>query len=338
MKKRFLLKTGIRALQYKALKHKTPLNVMISITDHCNSQCNYCKVHEMDKHDLDTKELKELITRIREAGAQRIGLWGGEPLVRKDIGEIVNHCTQLGLWTTMVSNGYLFPKRHNEIRNIGHVNFSLDGRPENHDRNREIGAAKKTMAAIKCASDHNFSFWTLTVLTKHNLDDIPYLLDLAQRYDHKAFFQVLHHTEIASQAWTDLLPTDSEYRSAIQKLITYKEQGRPIANSLNGLSHLKNWPDYRQPLSTQPIGQPCLAGKLYCNVTTDGKVTPCSLSPSHDAIDIVDNGFAKAFQELQEPDCKSCSASAFTEYNQIYGLHLPTILSWFSILKKQYNH
>jgi MoaA/NifB/PqqE/SkfB family radical SAM enzyme len=287
---------------------------------------------------MSTQQWLDLLTQLKAAGTQRVGLWGGEPLLRKDIGTLVDHCADLGLWTTVDTNGYLFPKRWPTLRRADHLMFSLDGRRDNHELNREPKSHAKVLRALRTAADQDFSFWTLTVLTRHNLGDVDYILSLAERLGFQAIFQVLHHTEAASGLGDPLLPPDHAYRTVLEELITAKKAGRPVVNSLSTLRHLRDWPSYKNPTSPERRGPPCLAGQLYCHVDAQGGLSPCSLvpgaSPEGPAPNALEAGFQAAFDRLEPPPCQSCSATAFSEYNRLYGLRPDTVWEWLAALSK----
>ncbi|MFH1791330.1 MAG: radical SAM protein [Candidatus Omnitrophota bacterium] len=330
-----IIRMGIGAAGCALFGRKKPLNVMLSLTDRCLSRCSYCNIPERAQPELTTEQVFGLIDQIRLAGCQRLGLWGGEPLIRDDIGQIVEYAARKGLFVTMDSNGYLIPEKIDALRYLGHLVLALDGPESEHDLNREPGSFKKVMAAVKAVSGR-IPLWTITVLTKHNLDSIDFILDTAKKYGFLATFQVLHHNEILGRDREALAPPDEDYREAVRKLIEKKKKGAPIASSLAYLNHILKWPDYGQStLSYEFGGLKCLAGRLYCNVDTDGSVYACSLLVGkRKASNFLEAGFVKAFEDIDAAGCKACLASCFTEYNYIYGLHIPVCFSWLSSMLK----
>ncbi len=107
----------------------------ISVTDKCNLRCRYCMPEERVKsvahEDLLTYEEIAFVTGIlAEMGVCKVRLTGGEPLVRKDIAELVDklHSTK-GIETiAMTSNGVLLKSMLPELVSSGlnEVNISLD--------------------------------------------------------------------------------------------------------------------------------------------------------------------------------------------------------------------
>ncbi len=119
-----MLRMGSGVLGHKFFGLARPLNVMLAVTDRCNSRCRYCNIPGRGHPDETTEQLLKLIDEIAAAGAVRLGLWGGEPLLRDDIGELVDHAKSRGLYVTMDTNGLLWPERAAELRALDHVIFA----------------------------------------------------------------------------------------------------------------------------------------------------------------------------------------------------------------------
>ena len=338
MKLSTMIRFGYSALQFKITNKPRPINVMISVTDRCTGRCRYCGIPSRNSKEMETSEILRLIDEMAEAGTLRLGIWGGEPLLRNDINEIVLRAKQNNFFVTMDTNGHLLPQKPDVIRMLDHVIIGYDGPKEAHEINRGQGTHNLALDAIRVACPIT-RVWTITVLTKANVGSIDDILETARSEGFLATFQVLHHNDALAGDCPELVPSNEELRLAFNKLIKAKKSGAPIASSLNYLNTLYRWPDYARHTTNELLsGRQCLAGKLYCNVDTDGKVYPCSLlinkMPASDANRI---GFKAAFETLGPYDCKSCVASCFIEYNHLFSLHPSTVLSWaFGIRKGGY--
>lgn len=335
MRPKNIIKMGWAAFCANIWKRKYPLNVMLSVTNRCPSRCNYCNIPNRKQKELTTDEVFSLIDQISGMGCQRLGLWGGEPLLRDDIGQIINYAKNKGLFVTLDSNGYLLPQKMKMLNNLDHLILALDGPGDVHDLNREPGSFQKAMAAIEAAAGR-IPFWTITVLTKYNLDSIDFILSKAREYGFLATFQLLHHNDRLARNQEDLMPSPESYKRVIEKLILEKKNGTPIASSLNYLRYILHWPDYKTTTYSHEVNNlKCWAGELYCNVDTDGSVYPCSLLVEKvRALNFLDAGFKKAFEGLQQNSCKACLASCFTEYNYLYSLDIGTIIEWLKSIEK----
>ena len=110
--------------------------VRMSVTDRCNFRCTYCMAEDMTflpRRDLLTlEELAALARHLVQRGIRRIRLTGGEPLVRRGIGELAEELGGLraeGLAElTMTTNGTALPRFASQLATAGmrRVNVSLD--------------------------------------------------------------------------------------------------------------------------------------------------------------------------------------------------------------------
>ncbi len=105
----------------------------ISLTDACNFRCFYCMPNEeievSPQDKLMTKEeVYQLAKIFVELGVKKIRLTGGEPLVRKDFGEIIQSLATFGIELTITTNGMLIHRYIDDFKKAGihSINVSLD--------------------------------------------------------------------------------------------------------------------------------------------------------------------------------------------------------------------
>ena len=335
MKLRNVVEMGVGVLKANYLGQRLPLNVMLSVTNRCTSHCHYCNIPLRKQRELTTDEVFSLVDQVKRMGCTRIGFWGGEPLVRDDIAEIINYTSFKGIYTTLDTNGFLVPERIHELGRLEHMIIAFDGEKEAHELNREPGSHERALSAIGAASNR-LPFWSITVLSKHNLHSIDYILDMARKYNFLTTFQVVHHNKRLGADLKDFVATDEDYRNAIKKLILEKRRGAPMASTMPYLEYLLAWEDYSVPMLPYTVrGMRCWAGQLYCNVDTNGDVYPCSLLIElMDAKNFLEVGFKEAFDATKKVACRACDASCFTEYNHLYSLDRRVISGWLKSMYK----
>lgn len=327
---------GLGSLRYKVSKQRRPLNVMLSVTDRCTSNCSYCSIPEREKVEMTTNDIIDVLDQLKKAGTERLGIWGGEPLIRDDIGEIIRYAKRRGFFITLDTNGHLLFEKLRDIKKVDHVNIGFDGPEEVHNKLRGRDNFRKVIRAFECLKNNSIQFWTITVLTKYNIAYIKEILNYAARYGFKTTFQILHHNEYLSKNHEHLSPSDDELRQTIKKIIDFKKQKAPVASSFNYLNYLLKWPDYKVVALNRKIGGVnCLAGKLFCNIDTDGSLFPCSLLIDKiPGPNVLEHGFKPAFNSMKDISCKACAASCYIEYNYLFALNPHTILEWLRALKK----
>lgn len=312
----------------------TPLDVMLSVTNRCNLHCRYCDIPLRNQREMTTEEIFALLDQLAKAGTQRLSLWGGEPLLREDIRHIINYAKKKKFYVNIDSNGYLVPEKINEIKKLDFIILSLDGEEKVHDANRQPGSYKKVMEAIKIATKV-MPVFTLTVLTKYNIHSAWFILDKARELGFLPMFQIPYHPSGLSSDH-NLYASDKEYKDAFRFLLKEKRKGNLTASSSEYLRYLTNWDDYHQPARAYKtkFDPTCWAGRLFCNIDTDGSLYPCPLFITKiKAPNILVDGFMPAFNKLVELDldCEACLGHCCLEANLVFSLHIKTIWEWIRI-------
>lgn len=300
------------------------LSTSFIITNRCNSRCNYCNSYNVNSEEMDTQEIFHMIDEFSALGVKRIGFTGGEPLLREDIDSIISYAHKKGITTTLFSNGTLVPGKINTLQHLDLLLLSLDGPPQIHDSLRGMkGSFQHVLRAIRAAHEAKLPVWINTVITKNNVDQLPFLVDFAVENRVKVMFMpVFNYTLTANQDTIDGLSADeNSFKTAVRDLIARKKRGAPIVNSLSYFRYiLKNWPDSNR--------LQCWAGHNFCAVGPDGMVYPCHyLIGSDCGVDGRAVGFKNAFESLKIPKCKGCFGNAYVDLNLFIEGNLNVILN-----------
>src|SRR3989338_366450 len=332
MKTHELIDIGSSVLKAHLLKRSYPLNVVLTVTTRCNFRCQYCKIWARNEKDMSLDEIISLINELSINGTKRLSFYGGEPLLREDIGEIIDYGKKKGLFLTINTNGFLLEQNLDKIRKIDIITLSFDGSPEIHDSQKYKGAYENLMRAIKVSRKEKIQVWTTTTLTKNNIDQIDFILNKSRELDFFTNFQLVHHPPAASGDANWLITSAEEYRKAILKLIENKRLNKTrIINSLEYFKVLYNWPDYHKPCYPSKENNftknvKCWAGKLFCHIDSNGDLYACHQHLKKIKIyNILDGGFLKAFKNIQKIDCEICLAGDYLEYNLLFSLHLGAV-------------
>ncbi len=321
-------------LSAKIAKKNVPLVVVLNTTNRCNLRCIYCygPYYDNFKKDFTTKQLMDLIDELAFLGTKSITLGGGEPLIREDIGQIIDHIKSKGIECGMNTNGILIPQRIESVKKLDLVCVSLDGDKEANDANRGEGGFEKIMAGIKAAKESNLIVHLNTVLTKNNLDSIDFLMSLAEEMDLKVEFNLPFYQTSSNKDNPALDISNEDCKKVIKKIIDYKKKGYPILFSEKVHLYVSRWPDYRKKMY---LGDPpdfkyikCYAGRYMCFIDADGSVYPCAqLIGTFKSLNFLEVGFKKAWENLANHNCKACYFVCFNEFNSIFKLDIFVILS-----------
>ncbi len=136
-------------------------SVDVSYSSVCNFACDFCfetAYQNGGEHRVwDIPALKQVMDEADELGAFAISLQGGEPLVFKDLEEVIKAIGPDRFMISMVTNGFYLEQKAQQLKDWGvyRICVSIDsGIPEEHDKGRKMpNAYKKAMAGIdKCLS------------------------------------------------------------------------------------------------------------------------------------------------------------------------------------------
>lgn len=318
-------------IKARLFKKRIPLSVILSVTKRCNQGCNYCNIWKNDEGEMTTEQILRLIDELAELGTYRINLFGGEPLLREDIGVLIKHGKERGISMTLDTNGSLVLKKIGEIKNLDSILISLDGPEEIHDKQRGKGSYKKVMGAIKAVKSMNLPLTTLTVLTRYNLKCIDFILENAEKFGYLARFTHLMQTPETDNRVKDLIPSKQAYQATIRKIIMYKEKGRPVANTFEGLSYMYNW-----PINTRPYK--CWAGLLHLSIEPNGDVYPCmSIRQHKKPLNCTNMSLKNIITQLSidQNNCDFCLCSGLIEHNMVFSLNPKIILEVLSLRNYQ---
>src|SRR5271166_1122958 len=119
-----------------------PLSAHIKLTENCQARCISCNYWQSRWQDgIDTARAIELINEIDAAGIRSLRLTGGEPLLRKDLFEVLAAANTSRFHRIILqTNGLALKKLHKEINAspITHIAVSIDGLKQTNDLIRGI--------------------------------------------------------------------------------------------------------------------------------------------------------------------------------------------------------
>lgn len=318
----------VKLVNVRLAGKKYPFSVTHIITTKCNFRCSYCGMWKHDEPEMTTEQIFKMLDEFSEMGMRRYGISGGEPLLRKDIGEIVSYAKKKKSIVTLFTNGVMLKEKIDQLKDLDVLIMSLDGPKEVHDVNRMPGAYNAVMKAIDIAKEHNLPVWVGTTLTKNNVDKMEELLELAKQKGFKVLIQPIYYYEgysVSQDKISEMSDFGEKYLSTVELLIKKKKEGYPLLNSLTYLKHMK------QPHDQRP-NQPCWASKTYCAITPGGKVSPCyKIYNQQNWPSGVELGFKKAFLSLPPKiNCTGCYSYATTEQNMFYSFYPEVIYNMYS--------
>jgi radical SAM protein with 4Fe4S-binding SPASM domain len=260
-----------------------PLVLSWNVTRKCNLKCPHCYINATNKgsiHELTTDEAKNLIDQICEVSKPLLILSGGEPLLRKDVYELVRYGVAKGLKMGLGSNGSLIDdaaaKKLKES-GIETVSISLDSHiPEQHDEFRGVkGAWEKAVKAIKALRENGVLVQVNTTVTQQNYDQIDDIMSLAEKLGVENFHLFFLVPTGRGVKIEDISP--AKYEEMIR--ITFAKAARHKLNVRPSCAPQFMRIAKEMELNMSRWIRGCIAGLYYCRVYPNGDITPCPYLP-----------------------------------------------------------
>jgi GTP 3',8-cyclase len=232
--------TGTKRPQLVDGMGRTIVNLRISVTDRCNFRCTYCmpadNVEFMDRANLLTfEELTRIATIVSKMGINRLRLTGGEPLMRKDLPQLIKMLSEVeGIDDIAMTTNAFFLKEHaKNLKEAGlkRLNVSLDALdPEKFKHVNRRDCLQQVLDGLQEAAKVGFKSIKINAVAMKNFSEteIIRLIDMGRSDGFEVRF-------------IEFMPLDSDkawerdkvlFGHEIVDLIRKKHELIPIDNSL----------------------------------------------------------------------------------------------------------
>lgn len=258
---------------------RRPVLVHFEVTMRCNAKCGFCDYWKTDPA-LKAKELDSFVDAAKQFDPMMITWTGGEPLLRKDLEELVAAVDRAvsTTFTALITHGAMLTldrARSLWDAGIGQFCISLDYPDERHDRARGIpGLAQRILGNAEAIRAAGMTVRFNTVIKDDNLEDILPLLHAAERMRVGMNLSVI--TDFKNGDTTHLLRAEHHARvdELVRELLAFKRRRRGIIS--NSDHYLRNIPRYLRGEMTEP----CLSGQDTVHIDPYGGIRRCPDFPT----------------------------------------------------------
>lgn len=306
------LKRALRNLGGK----KAPVIAGHKLLYRCNLECQMCPFwRREDEELLGLADEVRIMDALARAGVSFLGFEGGEPLLRRDLGEILREA-HARFHTSLVTNGWLLENRLSEIADHLDLLFvSVDGIGRTHDRLRGIPRSFDRAVRGMRASRSEVPTVISHTMTRENLDHAERVVELAEQLEVGLTVQVAYDYQTASP----LSPEHERLRRTIECLRDLRKSGAPLLESVEYFDAILGSWYHGKPWRCKPW--------LTINIDPTGRIVlPCYVLQEYHgstpvwAVDVRElwNSFSWAPYE----SCNKCALACYLE---------PSLFRWTSM-------
>lgn len=281
---------------------QTPVTLAWEVTRACALACVHCRaaaVPRRDPQELSTAEGFRLIDQVVELGRPILIVTGGDPLMRRDVFDLIAYATARGLRVALSPSATALVTRRALIRaqeaGVAMLHVSLDGSTaEIHDAFRRVrGSYLRTIEILSDAVDLGLPLQIGTTANRRNLTDLLPLADEVQRLQ-AAFWSVFFLVPTGRGRAADMI-SPSEHEAVFRWLAALSQRVpfRVRTTAAPAYRRVLAQQMARGALATQPLtragdtvdsatssrGQGVNDGRGFCFVSHTGDVCPSGFLP-----------------------------------------------------------
>lgn len=315
----------------------TPFFLAHAMTFGCNSRCKSCtywKNTPRMKEDMTTEEVYQLLYEAYSAGLRGYYMFGGEPLVRNDIGKITDYARRKGFVTVMNTNGSFLEKKAKELKGLDFAFVSVDYHNDYDDVIRgRPGNFREAMNGIRALqANTSAKVCLVTTISRLNWDTMEPMAKLAQDLGVGISYNSIEQSMDFGQTNESTTPNfdiglgAEKLRKFYRNLKRLSDEGYPLMETglvLNDYVLEKPWS--------------CHFPKMFVYVTPDKKIYNCDYSFAYD---LKKGSFEEYFGSREftsyakeAENCNRCVRTCVRSYSYTYDMKL----SQFRDLIKERN-
>lgn len=259
-----------------------PYMIDWAITNSCNLDCLHCR--GMDKKELDSRTILRVAEEIPSLKPRWVIIEGGEPLLRKELFEIIEIIHKSNIKIYLISNGMLFNEdfaiRFAEL-NIN-LMISIDGADkESYEKIRRGANFERLKKSIEIANEYGILDSCPLTIGKHNYHQIDKLFRFAKRIGYK---KITFLGLKPCRDYEKYVLNGEEYEDFFFSIIRNQKDyqmdmyiDEPFFKPFLKEHHIDYSPNPENGIVVPDVSR-CIFGE-YMFIETNGDIKPCTFAP-----------------------------------------------------------
>lgn len=276
--------------------------VYLHVTHRCNMDCVGCYSrisNRNQKKDLSFEELIKILKQLKKRGYTNLVLSGGEPMLRKDIAEIIDEAKKRDFNTVMITNDSI-EIEEDVFKNLDALAISIDEiEKEENPLGRKIHK-EKILKILKAADKEGTEISGIVTLNRTNIDRVEQYHELSQEYNLPITYSLFYSKDKDSK----------EFLVTEKQLVRFTNRSfQEFPYTLEGFS----------PQEEIYCKENCGAGEKSISVDAEGNLSPCHMMHNIKLGNILEDS-ESSWEKLKEfkdkldteiNECRECNKSAF---------------------------
>jgi MoaA/NifB/PqqE/SkfB family radical SAM enzyme len=316
-----------------------PFFVSHLITTRCFARCATCLWRGESSEEKNTAKIIDFYNQAKRLGFVSTTFWGGEPLLRQDLFEILEACHKFGLVTGLITNGYLLPEYSKQLaRCLDFLIISIDVPDQQHDNLRGVAGLFDNilngLSRIK-AENPKMKLFFNSVISHLNYTNIERLVNFAEDHSTSITFESVNQgpAEFPRKEGKTVvdLRLHPQKEKQVFRMIRSLKKNHPSIN--NSSSYLKLF-------EKGQVKYRCHAPKISIRVEPDGNVTNCQ-DRTHPMGNVYQQKLENVLSspemkrlQKQAESCSSCVDSGVIESSLFWNLNLEVIANSLRLFVK----
>lgn len=255
---------------------RRPLLAVFQVNLRCNSSCGYCNLPlNVGRYEMSRQEIRSVFTGLYGDGLRFVFVQGGEPLLRRELPDILQDLVEIGFHLTLITNGTKLTSRL--VQQFDDLSVSLSISLDTLDRNkyeriRGADQLNEVLAGLDFLQQYRHPKFLICILNEINRDEVNEVVRFARE---RNFLPVVgaYHWDVGLYGKQDAT------------LMYDRQQARLVFEQLLEQDILP--PGYLRQYTKDNIAwlrgealEPCDAGRYSIAIDASGNVAPCLSLPT----------------------------------------------------------
>lgn len=280
---------------------KCPLLAVFQVNLRCNSSCGYCNIPlNVGRYEMSRQEIRNVFAGLYGDGLRFVFVQGGEPLLRRDLPDILQDLVEIGFHLTLITNGTkLTPHLVRQLDDLSvSLSISLDTLDrKTYERIRGADQLHAVLAGLDLLQHYRHPKFLTCIVSELNRDEVSDLVGFARK---RGFLPVVgvYHWDVGLYGKQD------------STLMFERRKARLVFEQLLEQHDLP--PGYLRQYAKDNVAwlrgeslKPCDAGRYSIAIDASGNVSPCLSFP--EAGNLLESSLSEILARFDRQAIQRCS-------------------------------